>query len=159
MMHELAHCVQMNHGREFWKVCNAYKAELKGLWAKSYTGDGLWGRGQTLLSGEYHCGGRMEDEILPANLCGGTFRSSRRRKRKSGDAGLKETYAEAQQRRIKKKFGVNGQALGEDEETKLRLEKGKKVKGKPRVAGSARGRDLRAAAALARIDQVKEEDA
>ena len=156
MMHELAHCVEMNHKAAFWKVNSQYKTELRALWARDYTGDGLWGRGRTLLSGGYHTGGRMENEILPANLCGGTFRSSRRRKRKRGLVGFKETYAEAQQRRIAKKFGMNGKALGEDEEAKLRLEKGKKSKGKPRVAGSARGRDLRAAAALARFDQVKE---
>lgn len=70
----------------------------------------------------------------------------------------KETYAERQQRRIKKKFGVNGHALGDDVETRVKLENGKQPKGKPRVAGSARGRELRAAAALARFEQVKNED-
>lgn len=162
MMHELAHCLQMNHGREFWKVRNQFAGELRELWAKGYTGDGLWGRGQTLLSGEYHTGRRTEDEALPAHVCGGTFRSSRGGKRKRGGAGeenkKKETYAERQQRRIRKKFGVNGQALGGAEETKVKLEKGKKAKGKPRVAGSMRGRELRAAAALARFEETKEEE-
>ena len=149
MMHELAHCLQMNHGREFWRVRN------------QFAGDGLWGRGQTLLSGEYHIEGRIEDEVLPAHVCGGTFRSWRGGKRKRGGAGAEkkiETYAERQQRRIKKKFGVNGQALGGDEGTKVKLEKGKKAKGKPRVAGSMRGRELRAAAALARFEENKEEE-
>lgn len=162
MVHELAHCAQMNHGREFWKVRNAFAGELRELWAKGYTGDGLWGRGQTLLSGEYDSGGRTEDEVLPAHVCGGTFRSWRGGKRKRGGGGgaekKKETYAERQQRRIKKKFGVNGVALGGDEETKVKLEKGKKAKGKPRVAGSVRGRELRAAAALARFEEKKEEE-
>ncbi|CAD6590642.1 MAG: hypothetical protein ASARMPREDX12_004608 [Alectoria sarmentosa] len=161
MMHELAHCLQMNHGREFWKVRNRFAGELRELWGKGYTGDGLWGRGQTLLSGEYHTGGRTEDEVLPAHICGGTFRSSRGGKRKRGGAGAekkKETYAERQQRRIKRKFGVNGVALGGDEETKVKLEKGKKPKGTPRVAGSMRGRELRAAAALARFDEKKEDE-
>jgi len=157
MMHELAHCVQMNHLGSFWKVNNQYKSELRELWGRGYTGDGLWGRGQTLLSGEYHTGTSMENEVLPANLCGGTFRSSRRGKRKRGVERPKETYAERQQRRIKKKFGVNGQTLGNDEDTRIKLENGKKPKGKPRVAGSNRGRELRAAAALARFEQVKEE--
>ncbi len=157
MMHELAHCVQMNHSGAFWKVNNQYKSELRELWGRGYTGDGLWGRGQTLLSGEYHTGTSMENEVLPANLCGGTFRSSRRGKRKRGVERPKETYAERQQRRIKKKFGVNGQTLGNDEDTRVKLENGKKSKGKPRVAGSNRGRELRAAAALARFEQVKEE--
>lgn len=156
VMHELAHCVQMNHSGAFWKVNNQYKGELKELWGKKYTGNGLWGRGQTLLSGEYHTDTNMENEVLPANLCGGTFRSSRKRKRDDGKP--KETYAEAQQRRIAKKFGVNGQALGDDKDTRVKLESGKKPKGKPRVAGSARGRELRAAAALARFDQVKDEE-
>jgi len=157
MIHELAHCVQMNHSGAFWRVNNQFKGVLRELWGSKYTGDGLWGRGQTLLSGEYHTGTNMENEVLPANLCGGTFRSSRRGKRKRGQEKPKETYAERQQRRIKKKFGVNGQTLGDDAETRVKLETGKKPKGKPRVAGSARGRDLRAAAALARFEQVKEE--
>ena len=161
----------MNHGREFWKVRNRFAAELRELWDKGYTGDGLWGRGQTLLSGQYHTGGRSEDDVLPAHVCGGTFRSwrggKRKRKRKGGVAGTeeeeegkkkKETYAERQQRRIKKKFGENGIALGGDEETKVKLENGKKTKGKPRVAGSARGSQLRAAAALSRLQQTREEE-
>ena len=164
MVHELAHCLQMNHGREFWKVRNRFAGELRELWDKGYTGDGLWGRGQTLLSGEYHTGARTEDEVLPAHVCGGTFRSWRggKRKRKNGVASSEEkkneTYAERQQRRIKKKFGENGVTLGGDEETKVKLENGKKPKGKPRVAGSMRGRELRAAAALARFEQKKEEE-
>ena len=157
MMHELAHCVQMNHSGAFWKVNNRFKGELRELWAKGYTGDGLWGRGQTLLSGEYDTGRNLQNEILPANLCGGSFRSSRSRKRKRGREKPKESYAERQQRRIKKKFGVNGVTLGDDDDTKVKLEKGMKPKGKPRVAGSKRGRELRAAAALARSEQVKKD--
>ena len=157
MMHELAHCVQMNHSGAFWKVNNQFKGELRELWAKGYTGEGLWGRGQTLLSGEYDTGRNLENEILPTNLCGGSFRSSRRGKRKRGREKPKESYAERQQRRIKKKFGVNGVTLGDDDDTKVKLENGMKPKGKPRVAGSKRGRELRAAAALARFDQVKKE--
>ena len=49
-------------------------------------------------------------------------------------------------------------ALGGDEETKVKLENGKKPKGKPRVAGSTRGRELRAAAALARFEVKKVEE-
>ena len=163
MMHELAHCQQMNHGKQFWKVNGQFKQELKELWGKNYSGDGLWGRGQTLLSGQYDTGRRDENEVLPTSLCGGTFRS-RRRKRKRGSnatAGSRreETYAEAKQRKIAKKFGVNGKALGGDEETRFKLEYGQKVKGNPRVANSARGRELRVAAAAARYGQQMKEEA
>lgn len=67
------------------------------------------------------------------------------------------SYQEKKEKRILKKFGANGVALGEDEDIKTELEKGKKTQGKPRVAGSKRGRELRAAAALARFDQQKKE--
>lgn len=160
MMHELAHCVQMNHSGAFWKVRNMYAGELRGLWARGYTGDGMWGRGKTLLSGEYDNNGNFEAEVMPRSLCGGTFRSSRKGKRKRKAEGPKKvvSYAERQQRRIAKKFGTNGIALGDDEDTRVKLEDGKRPKGKPRVAGSARGRELRAAAALARFGQQKEEE-
>lgn len=163
MMHELAHCVQMNHSRQFWGVRNAYAEELRGLWARGYSGDGLWGRGQTLLSGEYDRGGRGEGDVLPEHLCGGAYRRRRAggRKRKRGlpsNAVGEETYAERKQRRIAKKFGVSGQPLGGDHETRVKLEYGQVVKGKPRVAQSARGRELRVAAALARFGQQKNED-
>ena len=164
MVHELAHCLEMNHGKGFWEVRGRFAAELRALWEAGYTGDGLWGRGRTLLSGEYHAGGRGDETVLPAQVCGGAFRSARGRKRKRGGDGggaegkKRETYAERERRRIGRKFGVNGVALGGDEETKVRLEKGKKAKGKPRVAGSMRGRELRAAAALARFEGKKEEN-
>ncbi|KAL8825723.1 MAG: hypothetical protein Q9191_004239 [Dirinaria sp. TL-2023a] len=160
MMHELAHCMQMNHSGAFWKVRNQYAEELRGLWGKGYTGDGFWGKGKTILSERYENTQPVAPEIMPSNLCGGTFRSRRRkRKRKSGAAEKTITYAERQQRRIEKKFGTNGVALGGDEEARVKLEYGqKKVKAKPRVAGSSRGRELRAAAALARFGQQKEEE-
>ncbi|KAI4227266.1 MAG: hypothetical protein L6R36_002535 [Xanthoria steineri] len=158
MMHELAHCLQMNHGREFWKVRNQYAGELRELWAKGYTGDGFWGRGKTLLSEWYEHQGSWEEEVMPERLCGGTFRTRRGRKRKRGVKTEELSYAERQQRRIERKFGRNGQQLGGEEETRVKLEKGKKPKGQPRVAGSARGRELRAAAALARFGTLKEKE-
>ncbi|TVY37059.1 DNA-dependent metalloprotease WSS1-like protein [Lachnellula cervina] len=154
MMHELAHCKEMNHGPGFWKVRNGYASEMKELWAKDYTGDGLWGKGVLLENGMFTRDTLDEGEVLPEHMCGGTFKSRGGKKRK---AKPKITYKEQKERRIKKKFGVNGTALGADEEVKVKLEKGKKPVGKPRVAGSARGRELRAAAALARFEVKKEE--
>ncbi|MCJ1465511.1 hypothetical protein MMC07_004129 [Pseudocyphellaria aurata] len=161
MIHELAHCAQMNHSSAFWKVRNAFAEELRGLWGKGYTGDGFWGRGETLLSGQYDWRGVVgQGEVLPRSLCGGTFRSGRRRKRKRDGEEKKTslTYAERQRRRIARKFGTDGLKLGNDEETRVKLEDGKRPKGKPRVAGSARGRELRAAAALARFGDQKAEE-
>lgn len=150
MMHELAHCKQMNHSRAFWAVRNTYAEQMRLLWTRSYTGEGLWGRGALLGTGAWERDVAPADEPLPEHLCGGTYRS-RRRKRKP-----KVSYKEQKERRIRKKFGVNGAVLGEDEEVKRKLE-GKTVAAKPRVAGSARGRELRAAAALARFEAVKKE--
>lgn len=163
MIHELAHCAQMNHSAAFWKVRNSLADELRLLWRKGYTGDGFWGKGETLLSEQYDRKGRVrEEEFLPNSLCGGTFRSGRRGKRKRRGEGQQKstlTYAERQQRRIARKFGTNGVKLGDDELTRVKLEDGKRPKGKPRVAGSARGRELRAAAALARFGDQKLEKA
>lgn len=160
MMHELAHCKQMNHSKFFWQVRNSYADELKDLWSKSYTGEGLWGRGLTLLSGRYATEHMPDAASEPRSLCGGTFRRQGR-KRKRGektDNKPKVSYAERQQRRIAKKFGVaglNGVTLGDDEHTRNQLEKNRYNPTKPRVAKSKRGRELRAAAALARFETNK----
>lgn len=154
MMHELAHCVQMNHSRAFWKVRNLYAEQMRTLWARRYTGEGLWGRGALLGSGEFENNSVAEGEDLPEHLCGGTYRS-RRRKRKGAAAEL--SYQEKKQRRIEKKFGKNGVSLGADDDVKAKLEKGKRTQAAPRVAGSNRGRELRAAAALARFEEKKVE--
>lgn len=154
MMHELAHNKQMNHSAAFHRVRIEFTNEMKALWKKGYTGDGLWGQGVLLENGAFARTELGDGEILPEHLCGGTFKSRGARKRKTKP---KITYKEREERRIKKKFGIHGVALGADEETKAKLEKGKKPAGKPRVAGSARGRELRAAAALARFETKREE--
>ncbi|KAH9909044.1 WLM domain-containing protein [Xylariomycetidae sp. FL2044] len=154
MMHELAHCKQMNHSKAFWAVRNQYADQMRSLWTGGYTGEGLWGRGALLETGEFERNTVRPDEILPEHLCGGTYRS-RRRKRK---AKQQLSYQERKERRILKKFGANGVSLGEDEGVKAELEKGKRTQAKPRVAGSKRGRELRAAAALARFGQQKKKE-
>lgn len=151
MMHELAHCVQMNHSRAFWKFRNQYADQMRLLWSRAYTGEGMWGRGASLRTGEFETNAVADGEELPEHLCGGTYRSRRRKRARKGGDDL--SYQERKQRRIEKKFGKNGVALGADDEVKAKLEKGKRTQAKPRVAGSNRGRELRAAAALARFEQ------
>lgn len=159
MMHELAHCKQMNHSKFFWQVRNQYADQMKELWAKRYEGEGLWGRGQNLQNGAFVHDRMPEGEDIPEHLCGGTYRRARGRKRKRGQDGDKPklSYAERQQKRIAKKFGIHGegQGLGEDDLVRGALEQGKRHQGKPKVAGSKRGRELRANAALARFEAAK----
>ncbi|KAI4959302.1 hypothetical protein J4E86_003024 [Alternaria arbusti] len=157
MVHELAHCKQMNHSKAFWKVRDGYAVELRALWTKGYTGEGLWGRGRDLDTGALQASdGEAVD--VPGHLCGGTYGRKGNKRKRGGKERPLLSYAERKQRRILKKFGAGGQALGADDDTKVKLEKGAPKKGKPRVAGSARGRDLRAAAALARFEPVKKEE-
>lgn len=203
MMHELAHCRQMNHSRAFWSVRDAYAAQMRRLWADRYAGEGIWGRGAKL--GTAADGGPPmyernvalpgddgDDGVLLEHLCGGTYQSRKGRKRKVKPT---LTYREREDRRIRRKFGVNGVALGDDLEERAKLDaqgagssskgtvssgkqttltggkvgiqKGKtarplagttkaeqkRLATKPRVAVSKRGRELRAAAALARFEQ------
>ncbi|GAB1730592.1 hypothetical protein NU195Hw_g9415t1 [Hortaea werneckii] len=162
MMHELAHCKQMNHSRFFWDVRNGYAKQMEELWAKRYTGEGMWGRGKNLATGAFVHETMPDNAQIPEHLCGGTYRRARGRKRKRGqgqDTAGKEklSYAERQQRRIARKFGKHGEgsALGDDELVRGALETksgGKRQAGKPRVANSKRGRELRANAALARFE-------
>lgn len=141
----------MNHSKAFWAVRNSYADQMRTLWGRGYTGEGVWGRGALLETGAFESNTVSPNDILPEHLCGGTYRS-RRRKRKAKD---QLTYKERKERRILKKFGANGVALGDDEDIKAELEKGRRTQAKPRVADSKRGRELRAAAALARFDQQK----
>ncbi|OQV08569.1 WLM domain-containing protein [Cladophialophora immunda] len=160
MMHELAHNTHMNHGRDFWKTRNLYAEEMKGLWEKGYTGEGFWGSGRTLSDLGTVMGSNVlrSEELEGLPLCGGTYRS-RKRKRKARTDKPELTWKEKRDRRIEKKFGKNGVTLGEDENVRLSLEINRKgpIGNKPRVAQSKRGRELRAAAALARFETNKKE--
>jgi DNA-dependent metalloprotease WSS1 len=159
MMHELAHNTHMNHGKGFWEVRNGYVAELRGLWAKGYTGEGFWGGGRRVGDMNAVIGKNVlgNEKVGGLSVCGGTYRSRRRKRRAKEELSWKEK----RDRRIEKKFGKNGVSLGEDEDKRFLLEMGKKggTGAKPRVAGSARGRELRAAAALARFETNKKEAA
>jgi DNA-dependent metalloprotease WSS1 len=168
MMHELAHNVHMNHGKGFWAERNKFSNDLRELWGKGYTGEGFWGNGRTLESLQAVAGNSTipSQELADLQVCGGTFRSRGRKRKRAGDR-QDLTQKERRDKRIEKKFGKNGKTLGEDEGRRMMLEVGKKgtIGGKPRVANSKRGRELRAAAALARFgtnntepETVKEED-
>ena len=135
MMHELAHCQQMNHSRAFWKVRNQFASEMQALWGRGYTGDVFWGKGQGLYGGQYTQDTIPAEDNQAEHLCGGVYRSGRgsKRGRNAGSNSNQLTYAERKQKRIEKKFGINGTSLGADDDTKVKLEKGKKVKGKPRA--------------------------
>lgn len=144
----------MNHSKAFWAVRNQYAREMEGLWRDGYTGEGLWGRGRELETGRLRRTTIRAGDALPEHICGGTYRTNRRGSRKRKAKSVL-SWKEQKERRVLRKFGANGVALGEDEEAKVKLEQGKKPKGKPRVAQSQRGRDLRAAAALARFADNK----
>jgi hypothetical protein len=156
MVHELAHCKQMNHSKAFWKVRDAYAVDLRALWALNYTGEGMWGRGRGLETGNIQTS-QVDVGDVPEHLCGGTYGRRSKKRRRGGKEKETLSYAERKQRRILKKFGAGGQSLGAYDDTKIKLEGGEPKKGKPRVAGSARGRELRAAAALARFEPVSKE--
>jgi hypothetical protein len=163
MMHELAHCKQMNHSRAFWAVRNEYAKEMEDLWKDGYVGEAIWGRGRNLTSGVFVHDHLPDASQIPEHLCGGSYRRrGRKRKRgaQDGDQPEKVSYAERQQRRIAKKFGKHGEGatVGEDDLLRGALETmngGKRRQGKPKVAKSKRGRDLAANAALARIAQAQ----
>jgi hypothetical protein len=158
MIHELAHVKEMNHSRFFWRVRNVYAGELKGMWQKGYTGEGFWGTGQG-LDGSFLTNQMPESTMIPSSLCGGTYKRRRKRKTPADAQERKVLRAEQKQKRILKKFGPGGMPLGADENERLKLENGKNLTRKSRVAASARARELRAAAALSRLEKSKPEEA
>jgi DNA-dependent metalloprotease WSS1 len=160
MMHELAHNAEMNHSKRFWAKRNEFAGEMRELWAKGYTGEGFWGSGRALGEMDDAMGNNVvaSGELKDLPLCGGAYRS-RRRKRKVAGQKEEPTWKEKKERRIEKKFGKNGVSLGSDEDARMMYELGKgPVGGNPRVAQSKRGRELRAAAALARFEKSEQEE-
>lgn len=131
------------------------------------------------MSEQYTHDQPLAERDMPKSLCGGsfpppasgivndwkklgTYRSHKKRE-STQDASErakrpKLTYAERQQRRKERKFGCSeGEKVGADDDTRSVLEKGKKSKAAPRIAQSARGRELRAAAAMKRFEGQKVE--
>jgi DNA-dependent metalloprotease WSS1 len=148
----------MNHSKYFWEVRNAYAEQMRVLFSRGYTGEGMWGRGALLTTGDFERNASLPgQEEMPEHLCGGAYRRQSRRKRKA--TGPEMSWREKKERRVLKKFGANGVALGGNDAEKAKLEKGRRVAAAPKVASSKRGRDLRANAALARFEQQKTEDA
>jgi hypothetical protein len=156
MIHELAHIKEMNHGPAFWKVRGAFAQEMAELRRKAYTGEGFWSRGRRLTEGDdYAADHPLARGGLPEQVCGGTYRQRNRRRVPKA----KPNYQERKRRRIEKKFGARGEKVGGDEEVRRVLEEasGKRPGASaPRVAGSQRGRELRAAAALKRLEAQQE---
>ncbi|KAB8343122.1 hypothetical protein FH972_022715 [Carpinus fangiana] len=151
MMHELAHCMHMNHSRAFWAVRNVYTTEMKELWGKGYTGEGMWGRGRSLYDGQIDDNTALQSGDVPEHLCGGTYRTRWRKRKMKPEL----SYHEKKERRILKKFGTGGEKLGEDAVQRRGLESKRWNPTQPRVAKSKRGRELRAAALLDRSEKAK----
>ncbi|KAF8455471.1 WLM domain-containing protein [Terfezia claveryi] len=164
MIHELAHILQMNHSSAFWSVRNKFANELHALHVKGYTGEGFWSVGRVLNCNQPFLHSRpLSENELPQSLCGGTYRA--RRRQEAGAPKRKITYAERQQRRKERKFGLGeGERLGGDDTERVKLESGKRkasantASKAPKIASSKRSRELRAAAALKRLETEKKED-
>ena len=114
---------------------------MQGLIQKGYTGEGFWGRGKILKgSGDQS----FSFDLLPLQVCGGIFKRFKKAK----------TQIKARMRSIPKRFSAAGEGvkIGIDLDKRLKLTGGKVIKGKPRVAQSKRGNELRLNAALARAN-------
>jgi DNA-dependent metalloprotease WSS1 len=100
----------MTHGPLFWKTYHILKKEMAELDAKGYTGEGFFSRAYNLTSTVPLTRQVQEDEI-PENLCGGTWRRQTRKRRKTSGR--------------KRKFKGEGIKIGADEDKRRQLEHGK----------------------------------
>lgn len=120
-----------------------YKTHMHSLIQKKYTGEGFWGRGQTLTGFSSEI---MIQDFLPMQICGGIYKRFKKAK----------THTKARMRTIPKRFAEAGEGvkIGADLEKRLKLTGGKVIKGKPRVSQSKRGNELRLNAALSRLSVI-----
>lgn len=160
LLHELSHCTNMHHARPFWATLAGYKREMAALTARGYTGEGFWGGGKVLGSGDSSslADGADDAELLPRSLCGGTGRRRTRTRRRRVVPSTGRPTSEA----AKKRKRHIGDKLGGDLALRRQLD-GRATTATPTQANSRRGKDLRAAAAEARMrastieDEVKAE--
>jgi DNA-dependent metalloprotease WSS1 len=120
MLHELSHirypfitlnlCRSMTHGPLFWKTYNILKKEMTALDAKGYTGEGFYSRPYTLTD-TVPLSRQVTQEEIPEHICGGTWQRQKRTRRKTGGR--------------KRKFKGEGIKIGQDEEKRKELERGK----------------------------------
>lgn len=145
MLHELSHCTNMHHKSSFWQTLRNYRAGMQRLQLEGYTGEGFWGKGIVLGTGEDSTT-PIDSQDMPKSICGGALNGSRfRRSRGQQNSSMSRT----------KKVKL-GQVLGGDLEVRRKLE-GRSTRATPKVANSARGRLLRAAAAEARLSAAAEQ--
>ena len=71
----------MNHGRDFWKLNNQLRKELRDLNAQGYTGDGFYSKGHKILDGSIIEPRKIESEYKPEFLCGGSWRKTIKRQK------------------------------------------------------------------------------
>ena len=100
----------MTHGPLFWKTYNILKKEMAALDAKGYTGEGFYSRPYT-LNGTVPLNRVVQENEIPENICGGTWQRRKQRRVKTGGR--------------KRKFKGEGGKIGEDEDKRRQLERGK----------------------------------
>src|SRR6202041_556670 len=86
------------------------KKEMAELDAKGYTGEGFFSRPYN-LSSTVPLNRQVQEDEIPENLCGGTWRRQIRTRRKTGGR--------------KRKFKGEGVKIGADEDKRRQLEHGK----------------------------------
>ncbi|WVW82392.1 hypothetical protein I302_104399 [Kwoniella bestiolae CBS 10118] len=87
MCHEMAHIEQMNHGPKFQKLMADIKADVRGLQARGYYGDGFWSDGKRLRDSVRMGGEGYRASDFPEYICGVSASDARKAKRPSRGPG------------------------------------------------------------------------